>query len=206
MLRSPDSIDDGVDAAIREVLTQGGHAGALAGIIAASILSKLCLDALDEHKAGRAEDELLAIGHKAASLQRDLLMLRRHEASANQRMAALETGAGPAAPVDPGRLRALLFAVEVPMRVAQTCHVLLTLSERALDLIGMKSIPEVATACELACAGVMAGVVKARTRLAGIPEGSATGAAAARARADKVLTLAELSRTIILDRALQHLP
>lgn len=181
-----------------------GAAGALAGALAASILSAACRDALDDRMTARTEEELRSISDKALSLKRDLLMLLEQGVSADHKVAALRTRPVFPAHADPGRLRALLFASEVPLRTAQSCHVLLTLSERALGRIGMKAIPEIATASALAFAGVTAGVVMARTWLAGIPEGSGTGAAAR--RTERILSEAEVIRTLINDRVRQHLP
>ena len=175
-------------------------------VLAASILSTACRGVLDDRMTARTEEELRAISARALSLKRDLLMLLEQGVSADHKVAALLTRRGFAAHSDPGRLRALLFASEVPLRTAQSCHVLLSLSERALGRIGMKSIPEIATASALAFAGVTAGVVMARTWLAGIPEGSGTGAAATRERAERILGEAEVIRTLITDRVRQHLP
>jgi hypothetical protein len=53
---------------------------------------------------------------------------------------------------------------------------------------------------------VVGGIVTARTYLAGIPEGSGIGAAAARKRAERIFREAESLRTQIIDRVRVHLP
>lgn len=183
-----------------------GAAGALAGALGASILSNASLGALDDRMSARTREELHSISDKALSLRRDLLMLLEQGVNADYKVAALLNRSGSPGQADTGRLRALLFASEVPLRTAQSCHVLLTLSERALDRIGVKSIPEIATTSSLAFAGVAAGVVMARTWLAGIPEGSGAGADATRKRAERILTEAESVRTVIAERVRRHLP
>ena len=183
-----------------------GAAGALAGALAASLLSTACKSALDDCTTTRVEEELRSISDKAMSLRRDLLMLLEQGIHADGLAAAMPDRPAAGGRADARRLRALLFASEVPLRTAQTCHVLLKLSERALLRIGMRSIPEIGTAGALAFTGVAAGVLVARTWLAGIPEGSGTGASAARARAERILIDAEVVRTTITDRVSRHLP
>ena len=192
--------------ALPECEMPAGAAGALAGALAASILSTACRAALDDRVCPRTEEELRSISDRALSLRRDLLTLLEQGVSADRKVAAALARPGSDAFADPGRIRALLFASEVPLKTAQSCHVLLSLSERALDRIGMVSIPEIGTASALAFAGVTAGVVVARAWLAGIPGGSGTGAAAARKRAETILTEAEATRAVLTDRVRRHLP
>ena len=69
---------------------------------------------------------------------------------------------------DQERLQALLFAAEVPLRTAESCHALLNLALRALGRAGIKALPELGTGTALAFAGVVGGVVTARSFLAGM--------------------------------------
>lgn len=180
-----------------------GAAGALAGSLAASILAAACGAALEEPRSDRTNEELHAIRDKALSLRRDLLSLLEHSAQAARRVA--EAGAATSRPAS-DRLRALLFASEVPLRTAESCLALLNLSLRALSRIGIRAIAEIGTATALAFSGVAGGIVTARTYLAGIPPGSGIGAAAARKRAERIFREAESIRTQITDRVRQHLP
>jgi formiminotetrahydrofolate cyclodeaminase len=183
-----------------------GSAGALAGSFAASILSTACGDALSERKNDRTADELRGIQAKALSLRRDLLALVEHGARAAQEVAAAQGASGVAGRPQAERLRALLFASEVPLRIAESCLVLLNLSLRALGRIGLKAIAEIGTAAALAFSGVVGGIVTARTYLAGVPQGAGIGAAATRKRAERIFREAESIRTQIIDRVRQHLP
>ena len=182
-----------------------GSSGAMAGTLAASLIAAVCLKSLDDCKSEKAEEELRRIGEKAQSLRRDLLALVEHGAQAASAVAAL--GRAPnGSRADEDRLRALLFASEVPLRTAESCHALLNLSLRTLGRVGIKAIAEIGTACALAFAGVVGGIVTARTYLAGIPSGSGIGAGATRKRAERIFREAEALRTQIIDRVRQHLP
>src|SRR5678815_5988906 len=59
-----------------------GSSGAMAGALAASMIASVCLQALDDCKSEKAEDELRLMHDKALSLRRDLLALVEHGAQA----------------------------------------------------------------------------------------------------------------------------
>ena len=177
-----------------------GTSGAMAGTLAASLIASVCSQALEDNRSGKAEEELRRIQDKALSLRRDLLALVEHGAQAAGAVAASRR-AEPA-----GRLKALLFASEVPLRTAESCHALLNLSLKCLGRVGVKAIAEIGTAAALAFAGVVGGIVTARTYLAGIPPDSGIGAEPTRKRAERIFREAEALRTQIIDRVRQHLP
>ena len=146
------------------------------------------------------------IGGQALSLRRDLLALVEHESRAARAVEISKNASGAADHDEQRRLRALLFASEVPLRTAESCHALLTLSLRALGRAGIKAIAEIGTGAALAFAGVVGGTVTARKVLSGIPAGKGIGAAAARKRAERILRESEAIRTQVIDRVRQHLP
>ena len=180
-----------------------GASGALAGSLAATLLATVCGTALEGCKSEKVEEELRRIHDRAVSLRRDLLALVDRGAEAASAVAAARKAAHRG---EDERLRALLFASEVPLRTAESCHALLNLALRALGRIGVKAIAEIGTSSALAFAGVVGGIVTARTFLAGIPSGSGTGAEATRKRAERIFREAEALRTQITDRVRQHLP
>lgn len=177
-----------------------GSAAAMSGSMAASIAASLCEMGLTHATSDKAADELRALRKKAMSMRRDLIALVETDVQASKKMAAVRKS-------DPeGNLKALLFAAEVPLRTAETCQALLNLTLRALGRVGVKGIAEVGTASALAYAGVIGGVLTARSWLAAIPADSGTGADAARKRAENILRDAEALRTQIIERVRQHLP
>lgn len=183
-----------------------GSCGAMAGALAASMIASVCLQALDDCKSEKAEDELRSIHDKALSLRRDLLALVEHGAQAASAVAlSLRPGGLPGASEEE-RLKALLYASEVPLRTAESCHALLSLALRVLGRAGVKAIAEIGTGAALAFAGVVGGIVTARTYLAGIPSGSGNGVEATRKRSERIFRDAEALRTQIIDRVRQHLP
>ena len=186
-----------------------GATAALCGAIAAAMLADTCGNALETSRSEKASEELGQIRDRALSLRRDLLALVEHGAQAEQgveafRMAPAAAAAGRSASAD--RLRALLFASEVPLRTAESCHALLNLALRTLGRAGIRAIAQVGTVAALAFAGVVGGILAARTFLAGIPSGSGIGAEATRRRAERIFREAEAIRTQIIDRVRQHLP
>jgi methenyltetrahydrofolate cyclohydrolase len=194
-----------------------GASGALAGTMAASLIASVCGGALESCTSEKAQDDLRSIRDRCLSLRRDLLALVEHgeraaSAVAAARRAALSSGgvrpatAGQAERGERERLKALLFASEVPLRTAESCHALLNLSLKALGRAGVKAIPEIGTGAALAFSGVVGGIVTSRSYLAGIPENSGIGAAATRKRAERIFREAESLRTQIIDRVRQHLP
>lgn len=183
-----------------------GASGAIAGSLAASLLASVCTTGLEACRNEKAEDELRRARDRALSLRRDLLALIQHGVEADEAVAAARRPAISAEHGEKERLKALLFASEVPLRTAESCHALLNLSLRALGRIGIKGIPEIGTATALAFAGVVGGIVTARSFLAGIPSGSHLGAEATRRRAERIFREAEALRTQITDRVRQHLP
>src|SRR5262245_62161284 len=183
-----------------------GSSGALAGSYAAALLANLAGQHLERASSDKAEDELRAIRDRALSLRRDLVAIQdRLEQAARAVEHSRRSTRLPSQQTDE-RLRALLFASEVPLRVAESCHALLNLSLRALGKIGVKGIAEIGTASALAFSGVVGGVVTARLFLADIPPGSGMGVAATRKRAERIFREAESLRTQITDRVRQHLP
>ncbi len=187
-----------------------GAAGALSGVMAASILAAACGAALGDRRTEKSSEELATIRDRALSLKRDLASLLEQQAQAERRAGSARAegaaGGAPAARPEPERLRALLFASEVPLRIAESCHALLNLSLRALGRIGIRAIAEIGTATALAFSGVAGGIVTARAYLAVIPPGSGIGATATRKRAERIFREAESLRTQITDRVRQHLP
>lgn len=182
-----------------------GSAAALSGALAASLVTAACGAGIESARSDKAEEELVALRDRSQSLHRDLVALVEHTAQAAEAIAG--------ARIDPGRedsdivrLRALLFAAEVPLRTAESCHALLALSLRALSRTGVKAISEIGAGAALAWAGVVGGIVTARSFLADIPSGSGIGAASARKRAERILRDAEALRSQIIDRVRQHLP
>jgi formiminotetrahydrofolate cyclodeaminase len=179
---------------------------ALAGSIAAALIAGVCGGALDSCKCEKAEEELTGIRDRALSLRKDLLALVEHGVQAQEAVAASRRAARDGALGEMERLRALLFASEVPLRTAESCHALLNLSLRALGRAGVKHIAEIGTAAAMAFAGVVGGIVAARSVLARIPSGSGIGAEVTRKRAERIFREAEAIRTQIIDRVRQHLP
>jgi len=177
--------------------------GALAGTLAATLLASACGTALQDCKNEKAEDDLRRIQERAVSLRRDLLALVERGAEAAEAVAISRRASRTD---DRERLRALLFASEVPLRIAESCHALLNLALRALGRAGIKAIAEVGTGSALAFSGVVGGIVTSRAYLAGIPSGSGIGATVTRKRAERILREAEALRTQITDRVRQHLP
>lgn len=180
-----------------------GSSGALAGAMGAALIAGVCTASLDTCRSEKAEEELLRVRDRSLSLRRDLLASVEHGAQAAEEVAAARESKRMD---DQERFRAILFAAEVPLRTAESCHALLDLSLRALGRTGIKAIPELGTATALAHAGVVGGVVTARTFLAAIPAGSGVGAEAARKRSERILRDAEALRTQLIDRVRQHLP
>lgn len=185
-----------------------GSSAALAGCLGASLLASVCGAGLESCKNDRMEEELRSARERALSLRRDLLALVEHGARAAEAVAASgrnRMGTARGGP-EGERLKALLFASEVPLRTAESCHALLNLSLRVLGRVGVKSIAEIGTGTALSFAGVVGGIVTARTYLASIPAGTGIGAESARKRAERILRDAEALRTQILDRVRKHLP
>lgn len=189
-----------------------GASAALAGSIAAAMLAEVCGDAMESSRSDKAAEELSRIRDRARSLRRDLLALVDHGAHAEQAVETIrraQVGVTPGAAsgaADAHRLRALLFASEVPLRTAESCHALLNLALKTLGRAGIRSISQVGTSAALAFSGVVGGILAARTFLAGIPSGSGIGAEATRRRAERIFREAEAIRTQIIDRVRQHLP
>ncbi len=179
---------------------------ALAGSIAAALIAGVCGGALDSCRSEKAEEELTGIRDRALSLRKDLLALVEHGVHAQEAVAASRRAARDGELGEKQRLRALLFASEVPLRTAETCHALLNLSLGALGRAGVKHIAEIGTATAMAFAGVVGGIVAARSVLARIPNGSGIGAEVTRKRAERIFREAEAIRTQIIDRVRQHLP
>ncbi|HKY31622.1 MAG TPA: cyclodeaminase/cyclohydrolase family protein [Candidatus Polarisedimenticolia bacterium] len=175
-----------------------GSAGAMAGCLAAPLIATVCFDHIEECRSAKGEEELRGIGDRALSIRRDLLALVEQLDKASRAVREAER--------QPDRLRALLFASEVPLRTAESCHLLLNLSMKALGRVGVKGLGEIGTAASLAFAGVVGGIVTARAYLAGIPAGTGLGVGATRKRAERILREAEALRTQITDRVRQHLP
>ncbi len=180
-----------------------GAAGALAGTMGAALIAGVCTENLDSCRSEKAEEELLKVRDKALSLRRDLIALVEHGAQAAARVAAVRHADKRLS--DQERIQALLFAAEVPLRTAESCHALLNLSLRALGRTGIKALPELGTGTALAFAGVVGGIVTARSFLAGI-EADICGAENTRKRAERIFREAEALRTQVIDRVRQHLP
>lgn len=179
---------------------------ACGGAMAAWLIARVCYDHLDHCSSEKAEDNLRAIHDRALSLRRDLLaMVGRLDDAARAVAHAQRPARLPAEAADE-RLRALLFATEVPLRTAESCHALLNLAMRGLGKIGVRGIGEIGTATALAFAGVVGGVVTARAYLSGIPSGHGVGVTVTRKRAERIFREAESLRTQITDRVRQHLP
>ncbi len=179
---------------------------AMAGSLAASLLAMLTADHIELAASEKAEDELRAIRDRCLSLRRDLVAMvaRLDESAAAVTRSQVPTRL-PSQHAD-DRLRALLFASEVPLRLAESCHALLNLAMKTLGKTGVRGIGEVGTAAALAFAGVVGGIVTARGYLAGIPAGSGMGVGTTRKRAERIFREAEALRTQITDRVRQHLP
>jgi len=178
-----------------------GTSAAMAGTLAAALISAACSHALEEGRSEKSEEELRRIQERALSLRRDLLALVEHGAQA-----ALAVAASRGKGADGERLKALLFASEVPLRTAESCHALLNLAMSSLSHAGVKTITEIRTGATLAFAGVVGGIVTSRTYLAGIPADSGAGVEKTRKRAERIFREAEALRTQIIDRVRQHLP
>ncbi len=186
--------------------TSTGSSGALAGAMAASLLARVCNASLGACPSQKAQEGLLEIRDRALSLRRDLLALVDRESQAARAVKDAQCASGAPSHDEQKRLRAMLFASEVPLRTAESCNALLNMSLRALGRAGIKSIAEIGTAAALASAGVVGGAVAARTALSAIPSGRGIGAAAARKRAERILREAEALRSQVIDRVRQHLP
>lgn len=184
----------------RDTAVPKGSAAAMSGSMAASVARSLCEIGLSHATGEKALDELRTLRRKTLSMQRDLIALIETDVEASRRVAAVRN------PQTEAGLKALLFAAEVPLRTAETCQALLTLTLRALGRVGIKGIAEVGTATALAYGGVIGGVLTARSWLAAIPANSGTGADAARKRAESIMREAEALRTQIIERVRHHLP
>jgi formiminotetrahydrofolate cyclodeaminase len=180
-----------------------GAAAAVSGAMAAWLLAEACQAGMGRSHSPRAADELRSMRDRALSIRRDLIALV--EQSRGAREALLSTSAEPPASPDP-LLHARLFAAEVPLRTAGSCHLLLDFALRALSRAGVRSIEEIGTAAALAHAGVMGGVLAARAALAPVADESLAGVALARKRAEQMLRDAEALRTQITDRVRRHIP
>jgi len=187
-----------------DTVVPAGSAAAMSGAMAASIAVSICDEGLERTRSPRVAADLRDIRRKAMSMKRDLLALIDRDATASLAIAGMR----PPEPDEPDarRIRALLFAAEVPLRTAQTCAVLMALTLSALTRVGLKCVAPAGTAAALAYSGAIGGVLAARSQLAAIPEGSGTGAGAARKRAEICLREAEALRTQVIDRVRQHLP
>ena len=183
-----------------------GSSGALAGSYAATLLANLAGEHLERASSEKAEEDLREIRDRALSLRRDLVAIgpRLDQAARAVDLSRRSTRLPSQQAAE--RLRALLYASEVPLRAAESCHALLNLSLRALGKIGVKGIAEIGTASALAFSGVVGGVVTARLFLADIPSGSGVGVSVTRKRAERIFREAEALRTQITDRVRQHLP
>lgn len=182
--------------------TTSAAAGAMAGWLVAHV----CHENLDHCGSGKAEDELRTIRDRALSLRRDLLALVDRLDDAARAVADAQRASHLPGEMAAERLRALLFASEVPLRSAESCHALLNLAMRALGKVGVRGIAEIGTATALAFAGVVGGSVTARAYLAGIPAGQGIDVTTTRKRAERIFREAEAVRTQITDRVRQHLP
>jgi len=168
-----------------------GSASALGGAIAASLIASACEEGIESCRCEKAEEELRGLRDRARSLRRDFL-------------ASLDLE--PAASPIQGDMKELLFAAEVPLRIATGGRALLELANRALGRVGLKVLTEIGVAAELAFAAVVGGTVAARRHLSRIPPASGVGAARARKRAESLMKDAETSRAKIAARVAKHLP
>ena len=149
----------------------------------------------------KAQDELRSMRDRSLSVRRDLFALVGQSRGARE--ALLSSNAEPS---ETPFLHARLFAAEVPLRTAGACHLLLDFALRALTRAGVKSVEEIGTAAALAHAGVLGGVLAARTALAPVPDETLAGVASARKRAEQILRDAEALRSQIIDRVRRHIP
>jgi formiminotetrahydrofolate cyclodeaminase len=186
--------------------TPAATAAACGGAMAAELMAQFCYDQLEHAATAKAEDDLRAIRARCLSLRRDLLaVVERLEDAARAVEEARRDTRLPAEAAGE-RLRSLLFASEVPLRAAESCHALLNLSMLALGKVGVRGIGPIGTATALAFAGVVGSVVTARTYLSSIPSGHGVGVSVTRKRAERIFREAESLRTQITDRVRQHLP
>lgn len=177
-----------------------GPSAAMAGSLAASLLAGVCADAIDGCRSLKAEDELRQLHGRALSARRDLLALAEQSGQSSR------AASDPAGLSDADRLAALMFASEVPLRIAGACRGLLDLADRALERSGARGAAAIASSAVLALAGAVGGVLTARGFLAEIPEDGFEGALAARARAGRLLSDCETLRATIDARLRAHLP
>ncbi len=177
-----------------------GSSAALAGSMAASLLAGACSDAIDLCRSEKAEDELRGLRDRVLAVKRDLLALAEQSGRSSRAAADLSLGS------EADRLTALMFASEVPLRIAGACHRLLDLTTQVLGRAGTRGVGPIATSAALALAGAVGGVVTARGYLAEIPEDGCEGAAPARERAARLLAECEALRATILERVRPHLP
>jgi len=180
--------------------TPAGPSAALAGSMAASLLAGACGDAIDRCRSEKGEDELMSLRDQVLAVQRDLLSLAEQSGRSSRAVS------GPAHGTEADRLTALMFASEVPLRIAAACHRLLDLATRVLSRTGSRGVGSIVTSAALALAGAVGGVVTTRGYLAEIPDGACEGAAPARERAARLLADCETLRAGILDRVRPHLP
>jgi len=175
-----------------------GSSAAFAGSMAASLLAGVCADALDLCRSEKAEDELRRLRERVLAVRRDLLALVEQSVVASQAVASPRR--------ESDRLVSLMFASEVPLRIAGACHRLLELAAAILGRAGSRGVASIATSAALALAGAVGGVVTARGYLAEIPAGSEIGAAQARDRAERLLAECEALRARIVEQVRAHLP
>lgn len=175
-------------------------AASLAGTLSASMIVKVCDGALDGRLSGKAEDGLNEIRDEAIRLRRDLVVLVDHGASVDELMA------GPRSSRDPDKFKKLLFAYEVPYRIAMSCYALMALSLKALGRVGVKAIPQIGTASSLAFAAVAGATSLARTALSEIDTDDVSSPAFTREKAERILREADTARAHITERILKHLP
>ena len=184
--------------------TSTGACAAVVGSIVASILDDVFTARLEGSQAEKIEDELRDLRRQTRTLRRDLTALVEQASIAEESVANSAAGSTDDEESRLSRVKALMFAAEVPLRAAASCHALLGLSLRALKLAGVKAITQIGSSAALAYSGVVSGAVTARAYLAGIPEG--TGVDGARKRAELILRDSEALRSQIIDRVRQHLP
>lgn len=175
-------------------------AASMAGSLSASLIARVCSAALENGATGKAEEGLTDAHGKALLLRRDLVALADHGAEADRLMRERRPAS------DRERLKDLLFASEIPFRIALSCHALMQLSLKVLGRVGLKGIGEIGTASSLAFAGVVGATMVARTSLSEITCADLGRSALTRERAERILREADATRAHITERVLKHLP
>lgn len=200
----PRNIVDGLGRATEPI--SGIFSASLSGFMATEMIASACQSALEHCRTDKAKEGLVLLRERAFALRRDLNGLAEQDRLATFSRAAHTEDAGTRGHVPLLRhIRTQLFASEVPLTTAATCHAVLDLALCTLDRTGIKGIAKIGSAAALAFSGVVGGVLVARSLVVDVEEESDI-VSEIRERADRILREAEQLRARVMDRVARFLP